>query len=104
VRPVAEALLEPSPGGALVKTAVTVGHEALRALRREARAQPGSRWRLIVNPEVAAALAGGAGAALRGLEQRFGREIAVETDPTSIATGFKSFLSDYIGLRWSQNC
>ena len=81
VRPLAEALLEPGPGGALVKTAVTVAHEALRALRREARAQPAVRWRLTVNPDVVAALAGGAGAALRALERRFGRPIAIEADP-----------------------
>ena len=44
-RPLAEALLELRPGGTLVKTVVTVSHEALRALRRAARAQPGHRWR-----------------------------------------------------------
>jgi len=80
-RPLAEALLEPRSGGPLIKTAVTVAHEALRALRHEARIQPGQRWRLTVNPDVAAALAGGAAAALRALEERFGREIATEADP-----------------------
>src|SRR6516164_1890669 len=81
-RPLAEALLEARPGGPLVKTAVTVAYQALRALRGEARTQPGSRWRLTVSPEVAAALAGGATAALRVLEERFGREIAIEADPS----------------------
>src|SRR6516225_3967395 len=52
-RPLAEALLEPRSGGPLVKTAVTVAHGALRALRREARAQPGCRWHLSCNPDVA---------------------------------------------------
>jgi Ribonuclease G/E len=80
-RPLAEALLEPRSGGPLIKTAVTVAHEALRALRHEARIQPGQRWRLTVNPDVAAALAGGAAAALHALEERFGREIATEADP-----------------------
>jgi ribonuclease G len=80
-RPVAEALLEQRSGGALVKTAVTVAHEALRALRRGARAQPGRRWRLIVAPEVAAALAGAAADAVRQAEQRFARSIAIEPDP-----------------------
>ena len=80
-RPLAEALLEPHPDGRLVKTAVAVAHQALRALRQEARAQPGRRWRLTVNPDVAAVLAGGAAAALRALEERFGREIAIEADP-----------------------
>lgn len=81
-RPLAEALLERRPGGPLVKTAVTVAHEALRALRREARTQPGRHWRLTVNPDVAAALAGDATAALRALEQRFGRAIAIAADPS----------------------
>jgi Ribonuclease G/E len=82
VRPLAEALLESGPGSPLVKTAVTVAHEALRALRREARAQPGGRWGLIVNPDVAAALNGSVTLALRALEQRFGRPIAVGADPS----------------------
>ncbi|HKM72858.1 MAG TPA: ribonuclease E/G [Stellaceae bacterium] len=80
-RPPAEILLEPRPGGPLVKTAVTVAHEVLCALRREARAQPGRGWRLTIAPGVAAALAGGAATALHALEQRFGREIAIEVDP-----------------------
>src|SRR5215831_14826643 len=72
-RPLAEALLERRPDGALVKTAVTVAHEVLRALRREARAQPGRQWRLVVAPEVAAALSGSAAS-----EERFARKIAIE--------------------------
>jgi ribonuclease G len=80
-RPLAEALLEPRAGGALVKTAVTVAHEALRALRRAARAQPGRRWRLTVAPEVAGALSGPAANAVRQAEQRFAPGIAIEADP-----------------------
>jgi ribonuclease G len=80
-RPLAEALLEPRSGGALVKTAVTVSHEALRALRRAARAQPGRQWRLTVAPEVGAALAGATVDAVRQAEQRFARGIAIEADP-----------------------
>lgn len=79
-RPLAEALLEPRSGGALVKTTVTVAHEALRALRRAARAQPGRRWRITVSSEVAAALSGPAADAVRQAEQRFARSIAIETD------------------------
>ena len=79
-RPLAERLLEPRPGGALVKTAVAVAHEALRALRREARAQPGRNWRLIVAPDVAAALAGPAAGAVQEAERRFARKIAIEAD------------------------
>ena len=79
-RPLAEALLEPAHGGALVKSALTVAHEALRALRRRARAQPGNGWHLTVAPEVAAALASEAANALRALETRFGRAVAVAVD------------------------
>ncbi len=80
-RPLAEALLEPPVGGTLVKTAVTVSHDALRALRRAARAQPGRRWRLTVAPEVAAALSGAAADAVRKAEQRFARGIVIEAGP-----------------------
>jgi ribonuclease G len=80
-RPLAEALLEPRAGGALVKTAITIAHEALRALRRAARAQPGRRWRLTVNPEVRAALTGPVAGAVRQAEQRFARGLAIEVDP-----------------------
>ncbi len=82
-RPLIETLLEPRAGGPLVKTAITVAHESLRALRREARAQPGRSWRLTVAPDVAIALAGGAAEALRSLEDRFGRQIAIEQDPSA---------------------
>jgi ribonuclease G len=81
-RPLAEALLEPGPRGHPLKTAVTLAYEALYALRGEARTQPGCRWRVTVSPEVAAALAGGATAALCALEERFGRQITIETDPS----------------------
>jgi Ribonuclease G/E len=73
-------LLEPAPGGAFVKTVVTVAHEALRALRREAQGQPGHAWRLTVAPAVAAALAGEVASAVRALEDRFGRTIAITAD------------------------
>jgi ribonuclease G len=79
-RPLAEALLEPRPSGALVKTVIAAAYDALRALRREARAQPGRRWRLTVAPDVAAAFVGASSDALRALEERFGREIIVFAD------------------------
>ncbi len=80
VRPLAEGLLEPAPGGVLVKTAATIAHQALRALRREARAQPAHRWRLSVAPDVAAALCGEAADALRAVEERLGRAVLVTVD------------------------
>jgi len=81
-RPLAEVLLEPRLAGPLGKTAVTIAHEALHALRREARAQPGRQWQLMVGPNVAAALAGGAARALSLLEERFARKLGIETDPS----------------------
>ena len=82
-RPLAEILLEPRPGGPLVKTAITVAHEALRVLRRQAQTQPGRRWRLTVAQDVAAALAGGAADAVRGLDDRLGRKVMIEADAGS---------------------
>jgi ribonuclease G len=79
-RPLAEALLEPRPDGALIKTALTVAHETLRAWRRETRAQPGRQWRLTVASDVAAALAGGAAGAVQETEQRFARKVTIEVD------------------------
>ncbi len=81
-RPLAEALLERRPRGGLVKTPITVAYEALHALRRGARAQPGRRWRIIVAPDVAAALAGSAASAMRETERRFARELMIEAAPT----------------------
>ena len=77
-RPFAELLLERT---APVKTAGTIGYEALRALTRAARAEPGRGWRPIAAPEVAAALAGEAAAALRKLDQHLGRTTAIAADP-----------------------
>jgi ribonuclease G len=79
-RPLAEALLEPRPGGTLLKSAVTVAHEALRALRRAAAAQPGRRWRLTVAPEVAANFAEPMAEAVQSAEHRFARGLAIEAD------------------------
>jgi ribonuclease G len=82
IRPLVEVLQEMPPGGSPTKTAVTIAHEALRRLRREERAQPGHRWRLTVAPDVAAALARELANAVRVLEQRSGRKIAIAADPS----------------------
>jgi ribonuclease G len=79
-RPLAEGLLEPTRGGAFVKTTATIAHEALRALRREARSQPSRAWRITVTPEVAAVFAGEAEGTLRAIEQRLGRSVAIAAD------------------------
>jgi Ribonuclease G/E len=76
-RPLAEALLEEDGKR---KTAATVAFEALRAVAREARANPGRGWRLTVAPEVADALAGPAAGGLNELEERLARPVALATD------------------------
>jgi ribonuclease G len=79
--PLAELLFERAPGGGLVKTALTVTLEALRAAARQAEATPAPAPTLFVHPEVAAALAGEARAALAELETRLGRSIAIVSEP-----------------------
>src|SRR5439155_14691147 len=73
-RPLSEAMLEPQ---GTRKNATTLAFEALRALYREARAAPAANWRLIVASDTAAALHGPAARALRVLETRLGRTVAV---------------------------
>jgi len=76
-RSLSDVLLEPDAGGLRQKRPVTIAHEALRALLREARARPGADWRLAASPAVAGALADLAGGALRVLEERLGRQIEI---------------------------
>jgi len=73
-RPLSEAMLEPH---GTRKSAVALAFEALRALHREARADPAANWRLVVAPTVAAALHGPVSGALHALETRLGRRVAV---------------------------
>ncbi|HUJ98568.1 MAG TPA: ribonuclease E/G, partial [Stellaceae bacterium] len=79
--PLASLLYERAPGGGLVKTALTVALEALRALAREAARTPPRVAVLRLHPEVAAALDGPARAARQELEQRLGRPIEVRGEP-----------------------
>ncbi|HVH77746.1 MAG TPA: ribonuclease E/G, partial [Stellaceae bacterium] len=76
-RSLSAAMLE---GATRRKQPLALAHEALRAVLREARANPAVTWRLIVSAEAAAALHGPAAPALKALETRLGRRIAVETD------------------------
>ena len=55
--------------------ATEAAFEALRALQREARAQPAGQWRLNAGSGVAAALRGPASAGLAALEARLRRRI-----------------------------
>jgi Ribonuclease G/E len=73
-RPLSEAMLHLQ---GTRKSAIALGFEALRALAREARADPAANWRLVVAPDVAASLCGPATAALRALETRLGRTVEV---------------------------
>ena len=84
-RPLSAAMLEPQTLG---KSAAALAFEALRALYREARARPAANWRLVVTPAVAAALRGPAAAALRALETRLGRPIALALAPGGDARAF----------------
>jgi ribonuclease G len=77
-RPLADQLLERAFPA---KTAMTLAHEVLRALIRAARAEPAQLWRVVAAPEITAALAGEAAAALRAAEARQGRPVALASDP-----------------------
>ncbi len=79
--PLASLLYERAPGGGLVKTALTVALEALRALAREAARTPPRAAVLQLHPDVAAALDGPARAARQELEQRLGRPVEVRGEP-----------------------
>jgi len=76
-RSLADALLEP---GSPRPQPVALAHEALRRLSREARANPAANWRLAAAPGVVAALRGPAEAALRALETRLGRRVALHAE------------------------
>jgi ribonuclease G len=79
-RPLSEAMLEPHGPK---KKSLALAFEALRLVQREARANPAADWLLVVTPPIEAALRDAAGAALRALEARLGREIAVAVEPSS---------------------
>ena len=82
-RSLADAMLEP---GARAQQPVALAHEVLRRLAREARANPAVSWRLTVPHAVEAVLKGPAAAALKALETRLGRKIAIATAP--VGAGF----------------
>lgn len=73
-RSLADAMLTPKQR---LKRPVALAHEALRRVASEARANPAANWRLTAPLAVEAALKGPAAAALRNLETRLGRRIAI---------------------------
>ena len=74
-RSLSDAMLEPQTRH---KQPLALAHEALRRVQSEARANPAANWRLVVPQAVATSLAGSAAAALKSLETRLGRRIAIE--------------------------
>jgi ribonuclease G len=85
LRPLSAVMLEPQ---GVRKSGLTLVFEALRTLQREARARPEATWRLTVAPDMAAALRGPAALALRTLEARLHRSIAIETQRDDTARPF----------------
>ncbi|HEU0215118.1 MAG TPA: ribonuclease E/G [Stellaceae bacterium] len=75
-RSLADAMLEPTGRR---KQPVALAYEALKRLQREARMMPAATWRLRVAPAVAMTLHDTAAPALRTLETRLGRAIAIES-------------------------
>ncbi len=73
-RPLAETLLDEDGRR---KSAATIAFEALSAVLKEARANPGRAWRLEVAPEVRTALLERAAAGLKELEGRLARPVAI---------------------------
>lgn len=82
-RSLADAMLRP---GTRAKQPIALAHEALRRVFREARANPAATWRVSTSPEVETALRGEAAAALRALETRLGRRVAI-----AVVAGIEGF-------------
>lgn len=78
IRSLSDAMLE-LPGSR--KNAATLAFEALRKLMREARANPAAQWRITAASPIEVALRGPAAAALRAVETRLGRPIAIAPAP-----------------------
>ncbi len=79
------ALTTPCPGTGgtgRVKTPATAAFDALRAVRREARARPTVAFAVRAAPSVIAAFEGAAAAARAGLEARLGRTLVLRSDAT----------------------
>lgn len=79
------ALTTPCPGTGgtgRVKTPATAAFDALRAVRREARARPTVAFAVRATPAVIAAFEGAAAAARAGLEARLGRTLVLRSDAT----------------------
>jgi len=79
--PLHEIMFEGTAHGGYVKTALTVGLEALAATERRVAAEPARAPELRVHPAVAAILTAEAAPAVQALESRIGRKIAVLAEP-----------------------
>ena len=79
--PLHEIMFEGTAHGGYVKTALTVGLEALAATERRVAAEPARAPELRVHPAVAAILTAEAAPAVQALESRIGRKIPVLAEP-----------------------
>jgi len=86
--PLHEIVFERTSYGGHIKSALTVGLEALAAVERRVAAEPARAPELRVHPAVAAILAGEAAPALQALEARMGRKLPVVAEPTRARATF----------------
>jgi len=86
--PLHEMVFERTAYGGYVKTALTVGLEALAAVASRVAAEPARAPTLRVHPAVAAILATEAAPAVQALETRIGRKVTVLPEPARARDGF----------------
>ena len=86
--PLHEVVFERASHGGYVKTALTVGLEALAAVARRVDAEPASAPTLRVHPAVAAVLTGVADPARQALETRLGRVVSIVAEPSRARDSF----------------
>jgi ribonuclease G len=86
--PLHEIVFERTAHGGYVKTALTVGLEALAAVARRVDAEPASAPTLRVHPAVAAVLTGAADPARQALETRLGRAVSIVAEPSRARDSF----------------
>jgi ribonuclease G len=79
--PLHEIVFERTAHGGYIRSALTVALEALAAVACRVAAEPARAPELRVHPAVAAILAGEAAPALKALETRIGRKLAVVAEP-----------------------
>jgi Rne/Rng family ribonuclease len=86
--PLHEIVFERTASGGSVKTALTVGLEALATVATRVAAEPARAPELRVHPAVAATLAAEAAPALQALETRIGRKLTLLAEPGRACDSF----------------